>query len=246
MKLIIPGGTGQIGLAVAAAFARKGHDVVIVARSTPPDLPGVRSVTRDGRTLGPWARDFDDADVVLNLAGRTVNCRYTEVHLAEMMDSRVDSTRVVGEAIAAAARPPKIWLQMSTATIYAHRLDGDHDEATGVIGGEEPDVPAYWARSVAIARAWEDTLASAPTPGTRKVALRTAMVMGPGRGGIFDTLYRLTRRFLGGPIAGGRQGVSWIHERDFIGALEFLTSAPFSCAPTPSSSSRAAGSSPVA
>ncbi|MCB9734892.1 MAG: DUF1731 domain-containing protein [Deltaproteobacteria bacterium] len=222
MKLVIPGGTGQIGLAVAAALADDGHDVVIVARSAPPPIPGVRAATWDGRTLGPWAAELDGADVVLNLAGRTVNCRYTEENLRQMMDSRVDSTRVVGAAIAAAARPPRVWLQMSTATIYAHRFDAPNDEATGRLGGDEPDAPAYWARSVDIARAWEDTLAAADTPATRKVALRTAMVMGPGRGGIFDTLYRLVRRGLGGTIAGGEQRVSWIHEVDFIRALHLL------------------------
>src|SRR5205807_9627886 len=121
------------------------------------------------------------------------------------MRSRVDSTRVVGQAIAAAPRPPRVWLQMSTATIYAHRFDAPNDETTGRIGGDEPDAPARWRSSIDIARAWEATLAEADTPATRKVALRAAMVMSPDRGGVFDVLLGLVRRGLGGPIAGGRQ-----------------------------------------
>jgi nucleoside-diphosphate-sugar epimerase len=139
-----------------------------------------------------------------------------------MMDSRVDSARIVGRAIAAATRPPRVWLQMSTATIYAHRFDAAHDEATGVIGGSETGVPDYWAYSVEIARNWERAQAEAPTPATRKVALRSAMVMSPDRGGVFDVLLRMTRLGLGGPVAGGAQYVSWIHDEDFVRAVEFL------------------------
>ena len=106
---------------------------------------------------------------MINLAGRSVSCRYTAENLRAMMDSRVDSARVVGEAVAAAARPPRVWLQMSTATIYAHRFDAAHDETTGVIGGSEAGVPDYWAHSVEIAKNWERAQTEAPTPATRKV-----------------------------------------------------------------------------
>jgi uncharacterized protein (TIGR01777 family) len=134
----------------------------------------------------------------------------------------VESARVVGEAIAAAARPPKVWLQMSTATIYAHRFDAANDEHDGLIGGDESGVPGYWAYSTEIARQWEATQERAATPDTRKVALRSAMVMSPDRGGVFDVLSWLTRLGLGGPVAGGRQYVSWIHDRDFVRAVRFL------------------------
>jgi NAD dependent epimerase/dehydratase family enzyme len=111
---------------------------------------------------------------------------------------------------------------MSTATIYAHRLDAPNDEASGVIGGHEPGVPGYWEYSVRIARSWEQALADARTPATRKVALRTAMVMSPDRGGVFDVLLALVRRGLGGPAGGGRQFVSWIHDQDFVRAVRYL------------------------
>lgn len=220
MKIVIPGGSGQVGQLVARAFAADGNEVVVLSRGG--TVAAGRAVRWDGRTLGPWAAELDGADLVLNLAGRSVNCRYTTANLQAMMDSRVESARVVGEAIARASRPPTVWLQMSTATIYAHRLDATNDEATGVIGGHEPGVPGYWEYSVRIARHWEQALAEAPTPATRKVALRTAMVMSPDRGGVFDVLLNLVRRGLGGPAAGGHQFVSWIHDRDFVRAVRFV------------------------
>jgi uncharacterized protein len=219
MKVVIPGGTGQVGTLLARALLGRGHEVVLLSRG---GHGAARVVPWDARTLGPWAREIDGADVVVNLAGRTVNCRYTEANLRAMLDSRVDSARVVGQAIAQAARPPRAWLQMSTATIYAHRHDGPNDEATGRIGGDEPGVPAYWRRSVEIAQAWERAQAEAATPATRRVALRTAMVMSPDTGGIFDVLLGLVRRRLGGSAAGGRQFVSWIHEHDFVRAIELI------------------------
>lgn len=218
MKVVLPGGTGQVGTILDRALTAAGHEVTVVTRRP------VRAhhIGWDGATLGRWATAIDGCDVVINLAGRSVSCRYTAENLHAMMDSRVDSARVLGEAIAAAARPPRVWLQMSTATVYAHRFDAAHDEATGVIGGSEAGVPDYWAYSVEIAQNWERAQAQAPTPATRKVALRSAMVMSPDRGGVFDVLSRLARLGLGGPVAGGAQYVSWIHDEDFVRAVEFL------------------------
>jgi len=218
MKIVIPGGTGQVGTILNRALTAAGHDVAVLTRH--PKAEG--EIPWDGETPGPWTEVIDGSDVVINLAGRSVSCRYTPANLQAMMDSRVNSARVVGEAIAAAVRPPRIWLQMSTATIYAHRFDAPNDEATGVLGGDEPGVPGYWAHSVAIAKAWEREQEQAETPHTRKVALRSAMVMSPDRGGVFDVLLRMARLGLGGPVAGGAQYVSWIHERDFVRAIEFL------------------------
>ncbi|SNS52493.1 hypothetical protein SAMN05443665_1005190 [Actinomadura meyerae] len=218
MRVVIPGGTGQVGAVLDRALTAAGHEVVVLSRS--PEGP--RQVGWDGRTLGSWAKEVDGSDVVINLAGRSVSCRYTPANLQQMMDSRVHSAQVVGEAIAAAARPPRVWLQMSTATIYAHRFDAANDEAGGVIGGAEPGVPKYWEYSVRIARNWERAQELAETPGTRKVALRAAMVMSPDRGGVFDYLSWMARLGLGGPVAGGAQYISWIHDRDFVRAVEFL------------------------
>ncbi len=201
------------------ALTAAGHDVTVLTRR--PTRAG--ETGWDGETLGAWAGAVDGSDVVINLAGRSVSCRYTPANLRAMMDSRVHSARVVGEAIAGAARPPRLWLQMSTATVYAHRFDAPNDETTGVIGGTERGVPDYWGYSVEIAKAWEAAQEQAATPATRKVALRTSMVMSPDRGGVLDVLLRLARLGLGGPVAGGAQYVSWIHDHDFVRAIEFLT-----------------------
>lgn len=218
MRIVVPGGSGHIGAFLTRELAAAGHDVVVVGRRS--------EVRWDGRSLDPSV--LDGADAVVNLAGRSVNCRYTLENLREMMDSRVDSTRAVGEAIARAELPPKVWLQMSTATIYAHRFDAPNDEVTGVIGGAEPDVPRYWDYSVEIARRWESEQVSADTPATRKVALRTSIVMSPAPGGAFDALRRMVKLGLGGSVAGGSQYVSWLHEDDFVRAVEFLLTTELS------------------
>jgi uncharacterized protein (TIGR01777 family) len=177
---------------------------------------------RDGTTPGNWTREIDDSDVVINLAGRSVNCRYHAANRRQMIDSRVQSTRVVGQAIANASRPPRVWLQASTATIYAHRYDAANDEASGVLGGNEVDAPDTWRFSIDVARAWEHAFEEAATARTRKVALRSAMTMSPDAGGIFDTLMSLVRRRLGGRAGNGRQFISWIHHEDFVRAIRWL------------------------
>ncbi|UWM47605.1 DUF1731 domain-containing protein [Streptomyces carpaticus] len=222
MRYVIAGGTGQLGRIVDRALTAAGHEVTILTRSPSRE----REVYWDAVSTGPWTRVLHGSDVVLNLAGRSVGCRYTDANLRSMMDSRVRSAEVIGQAIAESRRPPALWLQMSTATIYAHRYDAPNDEATGVIGGRERGVPGYWAYSVLIARNWERVQEAAPTPHTRKVALRSAMVMSPDPGGVLDRLLWLARLGLGGPVAGGNQYVSWIHDADFVRALEFLTARP--------------------
>lgn len=153
MKIVIPGGTGQVGTVLARAFRKDGHEVVVLSRR--PQKADWRVVVWDAETLGDWAREFDGADAVINLAGRSVNCRYTPENRREMMDSRVKSTRVVGEAIAKAKNAPRVWLQSSTATIYAHRFDAPNDEENGIIGGSELNAPDSWKFSIDVARAWE-------------------------------------------------------------------------------------------
>jgi uncharacterized protein (TIGR01777 family) len=220
MKIVIPGGSGQVGRILARAMCAEGHEVTVLSRR--PGREPWRVVAWDGKVLGPWVKEIDGSDVVINLAGRSVNCRYTEANRQEILESRVDSTRVVGEAIAEASRPPRVWLQASTATIYAHRYDAANDEATGLMGGEEADAPETWRFSIDVARAWEEALFEADTPRTRKLALRSAMTMSPDAGGIFDTLLGLVWRGLGGAAGDGKQFVSWIHFEDFVRAIQWL------------------------
>lgn len=220
MKIVIPGGSGNVGMVLARAFHGSGHDVLVLSRNPKP-APW-RVLPWDGRTLAHWSDEIDGADVVINLAGRSVDCRYTQANREAIRVSRVESTRVVGEAIARASNPPRVWLQAATATIYAHRYDADNDEKTGLRGGNEPDAPDTWRFSIDVATAWERALNDADTPGTRKVLMRSAMTMSPDRGGIFDVLLRLVRFGLGGKIGDGRQFVSWIHDRDFVSAVQWL------------------------
>jgi uncharacterized protein len=215
MKIVIPGGSGHLGTVLTRSFERDGHEVVILSRDG-------RGVRWDGRKLGPWTTELAGADVVINLAGRSVNCRYNARNRHEIMESRVASTRVIGEAIARSVWPPRVWLQASTATIYAHRFEAANDEGSGIIGGDEPGVPETWRFSIDVAKAWERTLDEADTPLTRKVKLRSAIVMSPDRGGPFDALLGLVRHGLGGRAGDGKQYVSWIHYRDFISALRWI------------------------
>jgi uncharacterized protein len=220
VRAVLPGGSGQVGTILARAFQQLGHEVVVLSRQ--PVVQPWRVVKWDARTIGPWAAELEGADVVVNLAGRSVDCRYTAANRRAILDSRVHSTRAIGEAISKAHRPPRAWLQMSTATIYAHRYDAPNDEVTGIIGGTERDAPAKWRFSIEVARAWEAAVTDSDTPNTRKVLLRAAMVMSPDKGGVFDTLLRLVCFGLGGAAAGGRQYMSWIHYIDFIGAVRWL------------------------
>ena len=219
MTIVLPGGSGQVGTLLARHFHAAGHAVVVLSRSPVP-APW-RVVAWDARTVGGWAAELDGADVVVNLAGRSVNCRYTAANRRAIRDSRVESARVVGAAIARAERPPRVWLQAGTTTVYAHRFDAPNDEATGLLD-DGPDAPATWRFSQEVARAWEAEAAAADTPATRKVVLRAAMTMSPDRGGVFDVLLGLVRRGLGGAAGDGRQFVSWVHAADFVAAVEFL------------------------
>ncbi|MFO0967001.1 MAG: TIGR01777 family oxidoreductase [Gemmataceae bacterium] len=219
MRIVIPGGSGQIGTLLARAF-RPDHEVIVLSRHSTP-APW-RVAPWDGATLGPWVDVFEDADVVINLAGRSVNCRYNAANRAAIKDSRVSATRAVGAAIARVDHPPRVWLQASTATIYAHRYDAPNHEQTGLLGGTEGNVPDTWRFSIDVARSWEEACLEAATPRTRKILLRSAMVMSPDRGGVFDAFLGLVRKRFGGKQGNGRQFVSWIHDRDFIRAVSWL------------------------
>ncbi|HEY9405618.1 MAG TPA: TIGR01777 family oxidoreductase [Pyrinomonadaceae bacterium] len=220
MKIVLPGGTGQVGTVLARAFHGEGHEVVILSRR--PERAPWRVAEWDAETQGRWAAEFEGADAVINLAGRSVNCRYSPANRRAIKESRVNSARAVGEAIAGATRPPRVWLQMSTATIYAHRFDAPNDEATGRLGGAEPDAPDTWRFSLDVATSWERVVDEIATPHTRKVKMRAAMIMSPDAGGVFDTLLRLVRFGLGGKAGDGRQYVSWIHDEDFVRAVRWL------------------------
>ena len=215
MKVVMPGGTGHLGTLLTRVLTDQGHDVVLVSRRPRPATG--RQVSWDDIDA-----EIDGCDVVINLAGRSVNCRYNASNRREILESRIVSTRAVGRAIVAARKPPAVWLQASTATIYAHRFDAANDEITGILGGDEPNAPDTWRFSIDVAKAWERAANEVATPPTRKVLMRTAIVMSPEHGGTFELLWRLARFGLGGPASGGRQFVSWIHDADFVAAVLWL------------------------
>ncbi|MEM1061799.1 MAG: DUF1731 domain-containing protein [Planctomycetota bacterium] len=226
MKIVLAGGSGQIGRVLAEHFVPQGEEVVVLTRGDVAGVPaGTTGVPWDGVTAGPWCDGVDGSDVVINLAGRTVNCRYHDVNRRQIVDSRVDSTRVLGAAIAKAAAPPRVWLQSSTATIYADAgtdPSGPARDESGPIGGDEPDLPDTWRFSIDVATSWERACHETDTPNTRKVLLRSAMTMSPHRDGVFDVLFGLVRKGLGGRQGGGGQYISWIHDADFVAAVDRL------------------------
>lgn len=206
MKIVIAGGSGQVGTILARAFSADAHEIVILTRGK--YVSEWRTVQWDAETYGDWTNEIDGADVVINLAGRSVNCRYTAENRREILESRVKSTKILGEAIAKSKNPPKLWLQSSTATIYAHRYDQPNDEITGITGGTEPNAPDAWNFSIEVAKAWEQAAEEFTLPQTRVVLMRSAMVMSPDKNGVFDTLLGLVRKGLGGTSGDGRQFVS--------------------------------------
>jgi len=217
-QIVIFGANGFLGRYLARHYQNQGREVVCIARNRSGWSGDGMFLEWDGKTLGPWALALEGAERVINLAGRNVNCRYDERNRREILDSRVDSTRVIGQAIAACKIPPKLWINSSTATIYRHAEDHAQDEWTGEPGD---------GFSVGIARAWEEAFFAAAVPGsTRKIALRTGMVLANEDGTVFDVLRHLTRRGLGGRMGKGTQRVSWIHMEDFLEAVDFLAADP--------------------
>jgi uncharacterized protein (TIGR01777 family) len=235
-RIVLAGGSGFLGGELAKHFSALGWEVVILTRSPKPRTDDVRKVAWDTKSIGNWAHELEGATAVVNLTGRSVDCRYNAKNRREIMDSRVNSTRVVGEAIARCQTPPCVWLNSSTATVYQHTFGKPHDESSREM---DSAMDAKDAFSVEVAQAWERTLDEAKAPNTRKVALRTSMVLGLGRNSVFPVLRRLTKFGLGGRQGSGKQFVSWIHVEDFCRAVEWvitheeLTGPINQCAPNP-------------
>ncbi len=180
------------------------------AKETGNDM--LRYVEWNAKTLDLWLTELEGIEMLINLTGKSVDCRYNEKNKAEILNSRILATEVLGEAIKACAVPPKVWMNSSTATIYEHSLTTKMTEATGVIGDDF---------SMNVAKSWEETFYNMKTPRTQKIALRTSIVLGKN-GGAFIPLRNLAKVGLGGTQGNGNQKVSWIHEHDFCRAVDFL------------------------
>lgn len=213
-RIVIAGANGFLGQYLSRHFLRLGWEVVGLVRPGRAVAGGCRRIEWDGRILADWVGELDGAEVLVNLAGRSVNCRYHAANRAKILESRVASTRILGDAIALATRPPALWINASTATIYRHAEDGPQDEVQGEFGS---------GFSVEVAMAWEKAFFQARVPGcVRKVAIRSSLVLAREPGTVFDYLWKLARFGLGGAMAGGTQRVSWIHIEDFCRAVAFL------------------------
>lgn len=221
-RIILAGGSGFLGQALARHFQALEWEPAVLTRS-PQTNRAAREVAWDPETVGDWAGELDGAAAVVNLTGRTVNCRYTAANRKEMIDSRVNSTRVIGQAIAQCTSPPQAWLNCSSATLYRHTFGPAWDE-TGTDFTATAEVND--AFSIEIILAWERALERAETPCTRKVALRTTMVLGHAANSVYPVLCRLARFGLGGRMGSGKQFVSWIHELDFCRAVEWIIAHP--------------------
>jgi len=238
MRILIPGGSGQVGTLLARHLHTAGHQVTVLSRH--PQPAPWRTLPWDGLNPGPWVDDLNQSDAVIHLSGRTVNCRYTPEHRREIIDSRVLPTLLLGRLIAASPTPPRIWLNASSATGYRHAAgaaSAPNDEFTGVpadtpaehaAGGvhEPGNLPETWSFSVDVTQRWEAALAASDTPHTRKIRLRTTLVMSPDAGGVFSVLSKLTRLGLGGTQGPGTQYVSWIHDLDYCRAIDMLLAEP--------------------
>jgi uncharacterized protein (TIGR01777 family) len=207
-KILIAGGTGFLGQSLEAYFQQRGDQVTILTRN--PRANNHRYW--NGEDLGEWTTEVEETDVVINLTGKSVDCRYTEANRAEILRSRVASTRVLGQAIAAADRPPAVWLNASSATIYVHADQQRMTEADGIVGDDF---------SMSVCQAWEKMLFDFDLPKTRQVALRTSIALGKG-GGAFPKMKTITRLGLGGRQGSGEQWMSWIHITDFCRAVAHI------------------------
>lgn len=211
-KLIISGGSGFLGKLLTDYFGDKFEEIVLLSRKRTPPKNKCRTVIWDAKTFTGWEKEFENADVVINMAGRSVDCRYTKRNKQLIMNSRVNSTRIIGKAIEQCKNPPNVWLNSSTSTIYRHSLEIKMTEDQGEIGT---------GFSVNVAKAWEQAFFSSCTTQTRKVSLRTAIVLGK-EGGALQPIKKITQLGLGGKQGTGKQKFSWIHQDDFVRSIDFL------------------------
>lgn len=210
-KIVIAGGSGFLGTILAEYFSREGHEIFILSRKHQLDRDRVHYVKWDARSIGSWASALEGAEALINLTGKSVDCRYTEANKQLIYDSRINATDVLGEAIRSLQNPPRVWINASSATIYRHALDREMDEETGDIGE---------GFSVDVCKKWEAEFQSYEMPKTRKVILRIAIVLGKN-GGVLEPLKNLAKLGLGGKQGDGDQYFSWLHEMDFCRIVDY-------------------------
>jgi uncharacterized protein len=211
-KIILAGGSGYLGTVLAHYFKPLAKDIVIFSRKARMPDEHVRTVVWNGKDKGDWVHELDGAELLVNLSGKNVNCRYTEKNKREIIHSRVATTNVLGSVIKDLAFPPRVWINITSATVYRHAEDHGQDEENGQIG---------YGFSVDVCKKWEAAFDSFVLPATRKIKLRTAIVLGRGDG-VFPRLLNLVKFGFGGKQGNGKQMMSWIHEQDVARIIEWL------------------------
>ncbi len=211
-KLIIAAGTGFLGQVLVNHFKDSFDEIVILTRGKSEGKNNIKYVNWDAKSFSGWENELENADVLINLAGKSVDCRYNEKNKQEIYNSRIESTKILNEAVLQCKNPPKHWLNSSTSTIYRFSLDKQMDEINGEIGNDF---------SMNIAKSWEKAFFETETPKTLKTALRTSIVLGKN-GGAFIPLKTLAKFGFGGKQGKGNQFISWIHEEDFAKAVAFV------------------------
>lgn len=211
-KLIIAAGTGFLGQVLLNHFKNKFDEIVILTRGKSQTIDGIKYVNWNAKTFSGWETELENATVFINLAGKSVDCRYTKDNKKEILLSRIESTKVLNKAVLNCQNPPKHWLNSSTSTIYRFSLDKQMDEVDGEIGNDF---------SINVALSWEKAFFKTETPKTSKTALRTSIVLGKN-GGAFIPLKTLAKIGFGGKQGKGNQFISWIHEEDFANAIDFI------------------------
>lgn len=211
-KIVIAGGSGFIGKALSSFYKNKGYLVVVLTRGKAQLIDAIRYENWDGKTIGNWVNLLEGSEILINLTGKSVDCRYTEANKKLILSSRINATNVLAKAIDQLEKPPRIWFNASTATIYDYSLTKAMTEEDGDIGSDF---------SMSVAKAWEEAFFISPTPKTRKIALRTSLVLGKGEG-VLPVLTRLSKFGLGGYHGNGEQKFAWIHIDDIIRIIEFL------------------------
>ena len=217
-RIVLAGGSGFLGQTLAHSLARGGYDIVVLTRNPAHYRGEGRAVHWDGRTQGDWARELDGAFAVINLTGKSVNCRYTPENRRGIIASRVDSVAALGTALAAAQVKPQVFIQAASAAIYGDAGETLCTESTPPAAGFSPEVCQAWERAF-----WQATPLLQST--TRTILLRIGFVLAPD-GGALDMLAKLTRRGLGGTVGTGRQWMSWLHIADWLGIIRWALENP--------------------
>ena len=197
---------------MATYYKTLADEVIILARKFKEADGNIQTIVWDGNTEGDWVNSLIGEDMLINLCGKNVNCRYTEANQAEIINSRVIPTKLLAKVVEELAQPPKVWINITSATIYRHAEDRPQDEDNGEIG---------YGFSIDVCRKWEEAFFETDTPKTRKVALRMGIVLGRN-GAVFPRLLNLVKCGLGGRQGDGQQYVSWVHEQDAAKSTEWI------------------------